>query len=493
MDDIQSKKLDDKILYLSRQLLQSKLCELINDKFSLTHKNYRTYFSTFQKRYPVVFSTTHALATTSGDNYLYDYVILDESSQVDLASASIAFSRAKNVVLVGDLMQLPNVLKSQNKKELAQIYKKYNLPLYQNFASHSALSSILAQYRGQAPNTLLNEHYRCDPEIIGFCNKRFYDDRLIIQTKRKSGGGVKIIYTEPFHQRERRNERQADIIKEEILPALAGKEIGMIAPFRDQVELIKSKVNTNVMVDTVHKFQGREKQAIILSTVVNKVKIEESMREPDFMNNPNLLNVAISRAKEKLFLIVSDELIKQEGAILSDFSRYIKYYCESGEIEATNVYSVMDIMYQRYSPKLEEFRRRMKKSSKFDSENAIETVIADIVKSKKFGLLDYHQNYSLRYVIRPEGISDYEDRKFVSNVNTHCDFIIFNKLDKKPCLVVEVDGGHHETKIQKARAGEKDRLLSSIGIKVVRIKTTSIKPKERIEEALKMAINKLNE
>ena len=65
-------------------------------------KDYKFHFNDFIKRYPIVYSTTHALRSCTGDNFLYDCVIIDESSQVDLISATIAFSVAKRVVLVGD-------------------------------------------------------------------------------------------------------------------------------------------------------------------------------------------------------------------------------------------------------------------------------------------------------------------------------------------------------------------------------------------------------
>ena len=96
-------------------------------------KDYKFHFNDFIKRYPIVYSTTHALRSCTGDNFLYDCVIIDESSQVDLISAVIAFSVAKRVVLVGDEKQLPHVVKSLyivSAISLSAITENIKLPLF---------------------------------------------------------------------------------------------------------------------------------------------------------------------------------------------------------------------------------------------------------------------------------------------------------------------------------------------------------------------------
>ena len=70
--------------------------------------------------------------------------------------------------------------------------------------------------------------------------------------------------------------------------------------------------------------------------------------------------------------------------------------------------------------------------------------------------------------------------KFVSNISTHCDFLIYNKLDKAIELVVEVDGSQHKEDIQAKRDKRKDRLLATAGVKVLRLSTTTIECREKI-------------
>ncbi len=131
------------------------------------------------KEYLVILSITHSLRRCASENYLFDYVIIDEASQVDIVTGALAFSCAKNVVIVGDLKQLPNVVNNKTKEISNNIYNKYKLNEAYMYSENSLLSSICKLF-SEVPKTLLKEHYRCHPKIIDFCNKKFYNDQLII-------------------------------------------------------------------------------------------------------------------------------------------------------------------------------------------------------------------------------------------------------------------------------------------------------------------------
>ena len=90
----------------------------------------------------------------------------------------------------------------------------------------------------------------------------------------------------------------------------------------------------------------------------------------------------------------------------------------------------------------------------------------------------------MKYVIKTELLGDTDDAKFVLNRNTHCDFLIYNKLNKEIVMVVEVDGSQHKEEVQAARDRRKDRLLTAAGIKVLRLSTTTIECKEKIVKML---------
>lgn len=129
----------------------------------------------FVSDYPVILSTTYSLSSSLSYKTCYDYVIVDEASQVDLATGALALFCAKKAVIVGDLKQLPNVVNREQKEITDEIFSKYNLPNAYKFSDHSLLSSVVELFP-DIPKVLLKEHYRCHPEIIGFCNQKFYNN-----------------------------------------------------------------------------------------------------------------------------------------------------------------------------------------------------------------------------------------------------------------------------------------------------------------------------
>ena len=188
-----------------------------------------------------------------------------------------------------------------------------------NYSKNSILQCVLNKEKNIV-STLLNEHYRCDPQIIGFCNKRFYNGELIVRTSHVDGNGVTIVSHGSHFERNRSNEREVDIIEKEIIKDLPEDKIGIIAPYKNQVSLLKDRFgSTDCVIDTIHKFQGKEKDYIILSTVANKIKMCEDEEQTDFLNNPNLINVAISRAKK-------DYIFWRVKKCLNKKARYLQIY-----------------------------------------------------------------------------------------------------------------------------------------------------------------------
>lgn len=92
------------------------------------------------------------------------------------------------------------------------------------------------------------------------------------------------------HARNHYSQRQIDVIRKEILPTLAAdpEETGIITPYKNQVDALGREI-ADIGSATVHKFQGKEKDTIIISTVDDEIS--------DFADDPYLINVAVSRAK----------------------------------------------------------------------------------------------------------------------------------------------------------------------------------------------------
>lgn len=179
---------------------------------------------------------------------------------------------------------------------------------------------------------------------------------------------VSVVKTVPGnHQREHMNQRQIDLIKSEILPGLncPPEKVGIIVPYNDQVNALqKALKDTGTEIATVHKFQGREKDIIILTTVDDEIG--------DFIEKPYLLNVAISRAKEKLYLVVSGNKQTADSNI-KDLISYIEY--NNFTVYQSNLYSVFDYLYIQYTKSRIKFLKKHAKISEYDSENLMYALI----------------------------------------------------------------------------------------------------------------------
>lgn len=130
--------------------------------------------------------------------------------------------------------------------------------------------------------------------------------------------------------------------------------------------------------------------------------------------------------------------------------------------------------------------KNRKNVSDYESENLMNAVIEKVLSQPVFQNLDYVMHQPLKMLIRdPEKLDDAECR-FAMNVLTHTDFVIFNKLDKMPVLVVEVDGYafHANNPKQLARDTMKDGILEKYEIPILRIKTNESGEERRLEQKL---------
>ena len=238
--------------------------------------------------------------------------------------------------------------------------------------------------------------------------------------------------------------------------------------------------NLNIEADTVHKFQGREKDVIILTTVANEIAAD------DFVDNPNLINVAVSRAVDKLIVVVSEGGAASQGTNLGDLIRYIQY--NNFEIIQSQIYSVFDLLYSRFSYKLLDFMKDSKNVSEFKSENLMNMVIEKVLSEPEFQTLERVLHQPLKMLIKdPIKLND-EQCKFAMNILTHTDFVIFNKLDKLPVLVVEVDGYayHANNEKQLKRDRMKDEILRKYDIPILRIGTNESGEENKLREKLRL-------
>ena len=235
------------------------------------------------------------------------HALIDEASLMPLSLATILGKTAPSVCLFGDSRQMQPIFRSE---------------LEQNIMSKSILDYCAENIEGVTVD-VLHTTYRMNNEITECVSKAFYEPygiRLVsseISSENRleyHGNSASLqwinIETECEYLEENREEAEcvSNIVKELLSIGLNHNDIAVVTPFRKQVSLIRSMTRNIVaeddmpLIDTVERLQGQDVDCVIISFV------KTSASNVDFIFNPNRLNVMISRAKKKVFIITSNEV-----------------------------------------------------------------------------------------------------------------------------------------------------------------------------------------
>ena len=276
---------------------------------------------------------------------LFDILIIDEASQCDIASALPLILRAKQVVVIGDPMQLKHIT-SVRREEDETIREHLGLTSrpYLKYAEQSLwdyAADFLAHANQNSSPITLENHYRCHHDIIGYSNNQFYskflDKPLNVKTDESRmtlpQKGVVMINIRGQQESENVNinrieaDRVVNLAKE-LCSIQADVSIGIVTPFRDQADYIKSRfddsLKNNVEVNTAHGFQGDEKDVIIYSLVVTDNSPQRKVNWIDYMV-PNLVNVAVTRARQTLYVVGNANYIKAVSPERNALGYLIRY------------------------------------------------------------------------------------------------------------------------------------------------------------------------
>lgn len=307
-------------------------------------------FTPLMEAFPCWCVTTYAVSgSLPMKSGLFDVAIIDEASQCDIASCFPILFRAKKAVIVGDDKQLPHLSFLEKAKEQSFL-SQYNIPdkyqLMWRFRTNSMFD--LANYYSTNP-VLLDEHFRSSYPIIQFSNKEFYGNRIRIMTKDAGTDDVlelHVIKDGKVDSDATRNMPECEAVLKrvhELILADEGNEdnpvsIGIISPFRGQVDLISKALRQvltettirkhQIEVGTAHTFQGDERDVMILSWAVAENSFVQSLT---FLQKPNLFNVAITRARKKLITFISRDPKTLPAGLLKDYLEYIQNYLDSAK------------------------------------------------------------------------------------------------------------------------------------------------------------------
>jgi len=279
---------------------------------------------------------------------IFDIVIFDEASQCDIASALPLLYRAKSIVVIGDPKQLSHISGLPRGQDQALLTKHGLFPLYADWAYSYQSLFALASTKVKGDEIIgLFDHHRSHADIINFANKEFYEERLRVATRydrlkspsrgepgirwidvkgravRPAGGGA-VNATE--------GRAAVDVLRDLLVSKRYAGTVGVVTPFRAQANAITESVNRDdvlaaaliraeFLADTVHKFQGDERDVMVFSPVVAAGISDGAL---GFLSrNPNLFNVAITRARAQL-LVVGDRAacIRSGIGYLARFAEY---------------------------------------------------------------------------------------------------------------------------------------------------------------------------
>jgi len=287
----------------------------------------------------VVLSTNSSAALEFIKDVEFDVAIIDEASQATIPSVLIPIAKAKRFVLAGDHKQLPPTILSEEAKELSETLFEKLIELY--------------PYKAK----MLEIQYRMNQKLMEFPSREFYNGKIKADESVKNISLADLKVKEPFFGEpwdsilkreeplvfvdtaERRDkwerQRKGSTSRENPLEALLVKEIverllrmgikeewiGVITPYDDQVDLIRSLIGEEIEVHSVDGYQGREKEVIILSFVRSNEK-----GELGFLTDLRRLNVALTRAKRKLIAVGDSETLSNHPT----YKRFLEFVKRNG-------------------------------------------------------------------------------------------------------------------------------------------------------------------
>lgn len=297
------------------------------------------------KNADVVLSTLTGAVSRKLENTSFDLVIIDEAAQALEIACWIALLKGSRCILAGDHLQLPPTIQSveAEKKGLGRTLFERLADTYGN----DVMSMLTVQYRmhelimNWSSKELYNSKIKAHSSVAAHLLYDFEDVKKTSSTE----ATLLLIDTAGCDMEEKKDEEESTLNEGEAEVAMAharrlvqsgvlASDIGIITPYNAQVVLLKMmKSNEDKLKDmeisTVDGFQGREKEAIIISMVRSNSK-----KEVGFLSDRRRMNVAVTRARRQCCLVCDTETVSSDGFL----KRLIEYFEEQGEYASASEY-----------------------------------------------------------------------------------------------------------------------------------------------------------
>lgn len=413
-----------------------------------------------QRVFPIVITTCISAHKLGEPEPLFDMTIMDEASQCNVAVSLVPILRGEKLMLVGDPQQLnPVILLDELTNQ--RLRRKYHVADEYDYRKNSIYKTYLA-CDAVSDEVLLRNHYRCNKQIIGFNNQKYYNGKLQIKTKSKEP--EPLVYMDVrSDDTSVKNTSPAEV--EEILSYAKehpDKSIAVITPFVNQKTLIEKAIREQQMEDqlvcgTVHAFQGDEKDVVLFSTALSGHTHAGTYQW--LKNNKELINVATSRAKDKLVLLADSRQLERLHAGQADDDLYelVQYIRTKGQSHITEKHiSSRALGIQPFSTA---------------TENAFLENLTHALENIWLSQSRYviHKEVEIAEIFpeNPQYGEVFDLRPF--------DFVVCEKQGKReqPLLAIELDGKEHlEEAAVRERDQKKEQICHAHHMEIIRVENS---------------------
>ena len=425
----------------------------------------------FLRIFPIVATTCISAHKLADPKPVFDMTIIDEASQCNTAISLVPIIRGRNMLLVGDPQQLQPVI-VMNPSDSKALRNKFGVSEEYDYCTSSIYKTYLA-CDAVSDEVLLSHHYRCDSKIIGFNNRKYYNNKLKMHGKQVSKNPL-VFVNVPDDTSVKKNTapKEAEAIINYIKNN-PDKKIGVITPFVNQKELINKELELSnieaVECGTVHAFQGDEKDVILFSLGLTNRTSPETYNW--LKNNKELINVSTSRAKYELILFSNEsELqrlhVSEEDDDLYDLYQYVK---------TDGQYQVAQRLVESRALGIRPYSTETETAFMESLSRALDNAFQD---GSKFVV---HKEVALSQVFL-DNIS-HEDFFYRGRF----DFVVFRKVQKEeiPVLAIELDGKEHlEDDVVKRRDELKQKICREHHFELIRVDNTYARRYHYIKDIL---------
>jgi predicted RecB family nuclease len=270
--------------------------------------------------------------------YPVDVLVVDEAGQLALADCVAAANAARNLILLGDPLQLAQVSQAEHPDGSGASVLEHVL------GGHATISD--------EQGVFISETRRMHPDVCSFISNQIYEGRLTshascAQQTTQFGTGLRWLRAEHVG-RSTESSEESKIVGAQILSMLGtewtnqkgesaplvASDFMVVAPYNDQVNLLRREFDrtpglAGVKAGTVDKFQGREAPVVFFTMTTSSS--EDMPRGPEFLFSRNRLNVAVSRARCLAYLVCTEELLNsrartiEEMRLIGTLSSFVEY------------------------------------------------------------------------------------------------------------------------------------------------------------------------